>query len=431
MFVLPFVFLCNTLIFLIILEERFKVVPTLCIGFGAFVVSLLLKSVLVVNFGETVLFEPVANAVNLGVLLVASIFFASNNILQKILLTMVLQFNFLMLSLVVPEIINVAPLEISGFIPLLVINLAYALICLVTAAIFWGPLHFFYRSSCSLSQLGFCLLLLLACCLCNGLLEDILNISSYSLTFFSSLFIYLVVVFSYRTTYGTTKEKIDDINSAADDYVMNIWADNFNSLVVNVNSNKILNRNMENSLNRIFEIASLGDIDEVLKYANHYKEYYESNPMLTTYCENPYLNAVIATKTSEAVKNKIELSCKVDLDDNHLSLVTTCAFVDTVLAIANEETKKVKREEKYIDLSVQTTGNYVTIESVFLMNKQSPKKFYEVDTLEQLFKNILAKKHEISNSRMDNLVQMTEKLNGTIRQEFVSNKGIIKIMLPK
>lgn len=432
MFILAFVFICNTLVFLTILEERFKVIATLGIGFASFVISLIAKSTVLAYFPEPELYEPVACAVNLGILLIASVFFASNNILQKILLALILQFNFTFIALTLPEILNVTPFAVSGFMPLVAINGLYALSCLITAAVFWGPLHFFYRSPLNLSQLVLCLLQLLACVLCGGTLETILGVSSFALTFFASLFIYIVVVFCSRAIYSTTKDKIDDINSAADEHVMNVWADSFNAMLVSVNSNKILSRNMDNSLKRIFEVANSGDIQQVLDYAYHYKEIYEQNPLLGTYSENPYVNALIATKTSEAMKNDVNLSSKIDLEGNHVSLVTTCALIDHVLAIANEESSKSSREEKNVNLIAQAVGNFFVIESDFTMSKRAQKQqSLKINTLEDVLKLLLKDKNVIENSRMDNLITLVEKLDGTLNQTYASGQGVIKIMLPK
>ncbi len=430
MFILPFVFLCNTVMFIILLEERFKIIVTSCIGLLAYILSLILSSAVVELFPDAAMSETIANGFNIFLLLLASIFYASNSILQKLLLALIMYFNFNFVALLTPEMLNFTPFAVEGFFPLIFVNLIYLLSCVITAAIFGGPLHYFHRNSSRLSTVTLCAFQLLACYVSTGVLEEMLNIHSYAITFFASLFLYIVVVFSYRAIYNASKQKLEDITIATDDHIANIWADNFNTMLVNIGMHKAMRKKMDYHMDKITSLAKQNRINEILDTAYDYKHSHATNALLDNYASNPHVSALLATKTAEAINQDIVLNSNVSFNDNPIDLVNLCAIIDHVISIGLEETSKVIAEQKDMSISVQSTGNSLSIEAVYMANKSEKRKsLLKISTFDDIMKLVFSDSKSNQNAQMNSLVYLVEKFKGTLSQTQTSRESTIKIIL--
>ena len=96
MLCLPVVFLCNALLFLAILNGRFRMVTSLIVSGAAYVLSLLLNLFLSPAFNDAT--GQIGNGINVFLLLVAAVFLYTNNIVQKLFVAILLICNYSFLS---------------------------------------------------------------------------------------------------------------------------------------------------------------------------------------------------------------------------------------------------------------------------------------------------------------------------------------------
>ncbi len=435
MYILPLVFLCNTLIFVVLLEERFKLITTASIALVSFLLSLLASSIVSNVLPNANLIEPTATAINLFILLVASVFFASNNLPQKILLAISLYFNFTFVAGFVPDMLGVSPFEVSNFFHILVINFMYGLFCLIYAAIFWGPTHYFHRTF-SLTTIGLCIIQLLACIVCEGIIPSALLEVAYSAPLGSSLFLYAIVIFCTRATYESAKHKASDIDSFAQDKIMDAWAESFNSMLSYVNTQKHLTQSFSYNTNRVSTLTKDGNYSEALKLSEQFQNELPNHPLLQSYCENPHINALIATKTTQAASKGIILKSSVSFKDSPVELVTLCSIVNLILNMAIEESKELSLDSKQISLNIQSTGNSLNIEGIFPA-LYIPKEKFDItkttfkEILISLKKYLLIPKHELINSNLNNIIAITEKYKGNLKQTQTNEEFMIRINLNK
>ncbi len=429
MFLLPFIFLINTIVFIVLLEERFKPIVTLGIGAVIYGVSLLLN-MSVDNFApDPASTETFSNSMNVWLLFFGSIFFASNNILQKILLALIMQFNFNFVALFVPAILGEVPFAVSGFGPLLIVNLLYLLTTIITAAIFWGPLHYFYRNSSFFATIGLCIFQTFALIASEGTLEEFLNVESYPLTFFTSLILYIVVIFCYRSIYGASKRKMQDLEFATDDQIMDMRADNFNAMLVNVNSSKAMLKNLEYNLDKIYKLAENGKTNQILDVIYDFKHRQAKGLLFNDYSDNQHINALIATRTYQAANIDINVNSEVEYRRTSVDLLSLCAVLDGVYSLAIDESSKIKSDDKIVSVSLKNDSKQVKITAVF--DSKLEKKGFDVfkftslqDVIYFLFGERRAKQ-----SKFDSLVELTRRLQGELTHSRVGDKLKVNIML--
>ena len=85
---LPIVFICNTLLFMAVMNGRFRVVTNFLVSGAAYVLSLILSGVLSPAFNDTT--GSAGNAINVFLLLAAAVFLYTNNLAQKIFVAILL-----------------------------------------------------------------------------------------------------------------------------------------------------------------------------------------------------------------------------------------------------------------------------------------------------------------------------------------------------
>ena len=118
MLCLPVVFLCNALLFLAILNGRFRMVTSLIVSGAAYVLSLLLNLFLSPAFNDAT--GQIGNGINVFLLLVAAVFLYTNNIVQKLFVAILLICNYSFLSAFTEYFLGALPFGTGGFLSIVI-----------------------------------------------------------------------------------------------------------------------------------------------------------------------------------------------------------------------------------------------------------------------------------------------------------------------
>lgn len=89
---LPVVFLCNALLLLTVLNSRFRLLAEAIVSGGVFVLSILLNLLLSPAFNDAT--GQFGNGMNVLLLLVAAVFLYTNNLAQKLSLSLLMICNY-------------------------------------------------------------------------------------------------------------------------------------------------------------------------------------------------------------------------------------------------------------------------------------------------------------------------------------------------
>ena len=137
MLCLPVVFLCNTHLFLTILNGRFRMATSLIASGAAYVLSLLLNLLLSPAFNDVS--GQIGNGMNVFLLLAASVFLYTNNIAQKLFVAILLVCNYSFLSAFTEYFLGVLPFGAGGFLAVVIGIVRYLFFSFLSLITFVRP----------------------------------------------------------------------------------------------------------------------------------------------------------------------------------------------------------------------------------------------------------------------------------------------------
>ena len=109
---LPVVFLCNALLFLTVLNSRFRLLAEAIVSGGVFVFSIVLNLLLSPAFNDAT--GQFGNGMNVLLLLVAAVFLYTNNLAQKLSLSLLMICNYAFLLPVTTTLLKALPFAGDG-----------------------------------------------------------------------------------------------------------------------------------------------------------------------------------------------------------------------------------------------------------------------------------------------------------------------------
>ena len=443
MFIMPLVFLCNTLIFIFALKERFKIYLTTIFAAVSFIISLLFGSGIANFFAYTIDESVASSSFNLVILTIAAIFFSSNNIAHKVMLALTIQFNFIACMTIVPQILSVVSITSGGVTPMIIASLLYVVLSLLTIAIFKGPMQHFFRTRVNIYSCFSCFVMFLACIFINGFVSDAISVNSFNVKFFTGIIPYVIVLMSLRAVYSNAKLKEKDFLRKNTEVCSSFVLSNINSMVNEVNIYKSIKKGIEYNYSKIEELAYSDENSAVRDFING-SDFEESfNPFVKYYNDDACINAIIANKTVYAENNNIKLSSDIDINTKDSRINDIYVMINQMLDVAFKSALQFN-DEAFINISNHQSKNLTSYEIEFSQNKK--KKFVETvnfkalidpseykrlfsSTYEILFSNIFGERTNSNNSDFDFLVDVVNKLNGTMKVSTASDYASINILI--
>lgn len=417
MFSLPIIFICNAVLFVMILEERFKTITTLCITAAALLLSFLSRGVISGIFTDPAAIASVSQLVSVIWFLLASVVASPNNIAQKLFTALVLITNYRFIPDFGTVLISKLPGGGAGITGMLLGNGLYILCSLIVMALLIRPFHYFYRRPVSVTDIGVCILQVLACSCAGGGVNSFFSADAFSLRFFATLILYIMSVFVIRSAYSGARYKAKDIFKASENEILNIRADSVNSMVINVESFRQARDDISFAFEKIQSLAEENRTEEISAYAGEAIASGEKAVLLERYCDDPYINAVVATKAADAMDKGVELDCSISLGDMNIRLIEVCILVNDLLTWAIKNSEKAEGE-KFVRLNVLPAKDQLTVEVVNSIKPEVKEKF-TARTLGSYVKNIFRPEPEADELR--SVKDIVEKHSG--RMNISETKG--------
>lgn len=420
MFSLPIIFLVNAVTFVLILEERFKTVTTLCVTAAALLLSFITNIISGNLLIDPAISAETANMLSIFWLLLASVFTSSNNIVHKIYTGLVLLTNYIFFT----DFISVLLAKRTGMLGILLCNGIYILLSLVVIAALLKPMHYFCRRGVSFYNIGICLMQVLALYVAKGGANSFFGTDSFSMRFFITLIIYLFTIFSIRGAYGCARFKAKDIYRAADNDILNVRADSFNNMLVNVESYKNARSNVIYAFDKLDNLAKKGRTEEISEFVSR-AEADNTSPLLQFYSENPYINAVVATKAAEAYDNDIYLESNISIGETKFKTIEICIVLNDILTWAINDSKTASGD-KSIRLNVLPAKNQLTIETVHSSGTSEEEEKFTSKTFGSYVKALFEEESE-NNDQLKSVKHIVEKYSGHINISETDSTTITRI----
>lgn len=338
----PVLFLCITGLFLALLRDRYRLFATVGVMAGAYLLATITASLLrgTLHDSETSLHVPVI--VGIVLLLGASLFIHENNWLQKVFLAVLSLSAFSFLLLFTPLFLGVLPFSVSGAPGGVLSLLSCLLIYLLLGLCLYRPMQRFSQRGPSVFLCGMTLLSVFQYLLCTGRLDGVLGISGPIRRLFLATAIYCVLIFCFRSIYQAGRWQNASTRQDAWERMLEMESRDYLDMLASVREVRAAQRSGEYALDTVAQLLRDGQEDQIPDYIANYKSTSAANPILTRYHENPYLNAVIATKAAFASQNQIEFQSNAAAIDAPVKTAELCVLADELLTRAAKDAAAFK-----------------------------------------------------------------------------------------
>lgn len=422
---LPMVFLCNTFLFLAILNSRFRIVTTAVISAAAYVLSLILNAVFSPAFNDTA--GHIGVAINVFILLVAAVFLYTNNLVQKLFVAILLCCNYAFLLPVTEQCLGVLPFGNSGFGAVLVGIVLYIFFSFLSMITFVRPFQYFANRSISMLSIGLCAAQLLCWIAAGGHFTDLLGVATFAPRFFLTVFLYMIIAFTTRAAYNAAKFKEYESRADFRDALLHAEADYFNAMVGNVTNAKTARDHHNFVISEIADYARQGNCDGVLNTIAD--ETVLRDPLLEFYSENPYVNAVVAAKAAYANHCGVRLESNVELGATHLKTIEFCVILNDVLSHAIESAERSHAEDKRVRMTVLPVEDRITFEAVYSAPVKTKRRIpLTASSVTAIIKSLFEPKTD-DGLKLEAVRGIIERCSGTMNLSAAGGSEILRIVI--
>ena len=244
--------------------------------------------------------------------------------------------------------------------------------------------------------------------------------------FFLTLFFYIFIVFTCRSVLGAAKFKAKDIYQSAENELLSIRAENFNSMVVNIESYKNTKGNVLYAFDRIGTLAQNGRTDDIINYVTQAMSQNSDYPLLGNYSENPYVNAVVATRAADASDKGVAIDSNISIGECKITTIELCILIDDVLTWAVKDSEKSTSDDKFVRLNVLPAKDQLTIETVHSTGKADKPDSFTARTFSSYLNGFFDEKND-EDDGLRSVKEIVEKHSGRINISEADSTTIARI----
>lgn len=351
--------LCAAGLYLILLEDRFRLWATVACYGAAYLVSLGVGWIV-----TRVLGPSWAVAAGALALFMASLILSRNNPLQKFYLAVLALSCHFYLEAFLPLALGVMPFPTAGAFAGF-FNLAFQfLLTALVGLCLYRPFHHFSDRGPSAFLWGMCLVQLAICGVANGKVDFLFRLHIPAERLFFATVLFAAVIFVFRSVYQAGRFRQRVTEEAARSAMLDMKAGDFTDLLAAVKEVRAARKAGEYALDTVNVMLQDGNEEMVPRYVSIFKKNGENVPILADYNENPYLNAVIAAKAAFAAQNGISFESNAVTGSTPLSTAELCVLVNELLARACGDASAYKGEKR-VRFTVFPGENALTLEAVY------------------------------------------------------------------
>lgn len=333
----PILFFCTAGLFMALLQDRYRILATVGIMAGAYIIATAVASILGGKFEGPLISVHAPAMVGTLILLAASVFVHVNNILQKVFVAVLSMANLSFILLFTPLLLGAMPFGVAGAPGGIISMLATLLIFLLMGLCLYRPMQRFSQRGPSVFLCGMTALCLVQYLLCAGKLDTLLDIESPIRRLFLAVIVYCVLIFCFRSIYQAGRWQSQAARQEAREKMTELQSSDYLDMLAAVRQVRAAHKNGEYALDTVSQLLRDGQTEDIPDYIASYKHTALENPILAQYHENPYLNAVIATKAAFAAQNQIDFQCNAAAMEAPVKTAELCIMTDELLTRAAKD----------------------------------------------------------------------------------------------
>ncbi len=366
-------FLCNAALFLFLLEDKYRIWTTLIGTALAYVLSLIGGGIFA-NLAEGPLGQQLACLWSVLVLFAVFFFLSVNNVLQKLYLCVLCMSNFAFLTFFLPLFLGGLPFSTAG-VPAGILSFLFTvLFYLLIGLCLYRPLHHFSDRSVSGFLVGITLIQLLCYLFSLGFFDFFFQGYVWGGKLLTVVLLYCGIIFVFRSLYHAARFRQESAMDASRRYLLETESGDFADMLASVKEVRAAQKFGEYALDTVKVMLREEDTQRVSEYVANAKRNTFLSPMLDTYHEDPYINAVIATKATIAKQAGILFESSAITGNTPLETGEICMAVNELLTKACQEAADVSGNKK-IHFSIVPSEDSLHFEAVYTAEaEEEPQK---------------------------------------------------------
>lgn len=368
------VFLCTAGLFLALLEDRFRVWTTLGVTAGTYILSLAAAFLLRRATQDPVLAQQLPCAAGSLLFFFSSLILYTNNPLQKLFIALLSLCNFSFLGFFVPLLLGAMPFSTAGAFAGVFSVAVYLLFTLLMGLCLYRPVRYYSDRGVSGFLFGMCLLLLALYLLSLGTFDFLFRTNIFAARLLLAVLLYGAMIFAFRSLYHAGKFRERSAAEAARNRMLEMESGDFADMLAAVREVRAAQKAGEYTLDTITVMLADDMQDKIPEYVTIAKRNAAKNPILEQYHENPYLNAVIATKAAFSAQNGIAFECNAVTGDAPLKTAELCVIVNEMLTRACLDAAEYEGIRK-LRFTAFPAGDSLNLEAVYSARLPQPEKF--------------------------------------------------------
>ena len=330
----PILLFCTACLFMALLQDRYRILVTVGIMAGAYIIAAVAASALGGRFDGPIISVHGPAMAGTVILLAASVFVHQNNILQQLFVAVLSMANLAFLMLFLPLLLGAMPFGVAGAPGGVISALATLLFYLLMGLCLYRPMERFGQRGPSVFLCGMTVLSAILYLLCIGKLDMLFGIESPNRRLLLAAAIYCVLIFCFRSIYQAGRWQSQAARQEAREKMIALQSADYLDILAAVRQVRAAHLGGEYALDTVAQLIKDGQTEDVPDYIASYKQTALSNPILGQYHENPYLNAVIATKAAFAAQNRIDFQCNASAMEAPIRTAELCIMTDELLTRA-------------------------------------------------------------------------------------------------
>lgn len=368
------VFLCTAGVFLFLLEDRFRLWTTLGGTAGTYVLSLVIALILRRMTQDPVLAQQLPCIAGSLLFFLSSLVLYTNNFLQKLFVALLCLCNFTFLGFFIPLLLGAAPFATAGAFAGISSVLVYLLFTVLTGLCLYRPIRYYSDRGVSGFLLGMCLLLLALYLLSLGVFDFLFRTNIPAARLLLAVLLYCAVIFAFRSLYQAGRFRERTASEAARNRMLEMESGDFADMLAAVREVRAAQKAGEYALDTINVMLADNAAQQIPAYISAAKRTAGRNPILEQYHENPYLNAVVATKAAFCAQNEIAFECNTVTGDTPLKTAELCVIVNEMLTRACLDAAGYTGVRR-LRFTAFPTGGSLTLEAVYSARLPEQEKF--------------------------------------------------------
>ena len=182
-----------------------------------------------------------------------------------------------------------------------------------------------------------CLLLCFVYLLCLGQFDFLFRARVLAGRLLLAALLYGAMIFAFRSLYQAGRFRARTAAGAAQERILAMESGDVADMLAALREVRSVQKSGEYALDTVTVMLADGLEAQVPGYIAAAQEQRQQNPILVQYHENPYLNAVIATKAAFAAQNQIDFQCSAATGNAPLKTAELCVIVNELLTRACQE----------------------------------------------------------------------------------------------